>query len=138
MFNIEATDFDLLSSSHLNDPRLVSAFKMLVFCWKLKGSLLTCEKCSREITIDRNRLVFDPIASHRAWCPVLKNNQWKKRIDQIETILLNKSRHRLPEARQVDDVSCDPGEYKIAKVIRFSTSNRFCRTSSPHRISFTN
>ncbi|CAF0940120.1 unnamed protein product [Adineta ricciae] len=102
-FQIEATDFDLLSSSYLNDPRLLSAFKILVFYWKLKGSSLSCEKCCREISINRNHLILDPIASHRAWCPILKNEQWKKRIEQIETILHAKSRHKLEEIQSIND-----------------------------------
>jgi len=105
IFQIEATDFDLLSSSHLNDPRLLSAFKIIVFCWKLKDSLLICEKCCREIHIDINHLTFDPIASHRAWCPVLKNDQWKKRIEQIENILYKNSRHQLGEIKTNNDVN---------------------------------
>ncbi|CAF1340303.1 unnamed protein product [Adineta steineri] len=103
LFHIEPTDFDLLSSTHLNDSRLLSAFKIVVFCWKLKNSLLTCDKCCREIHININHLVFDPILSHRAWCPVLKNNQWKKRIEQIENILHEKSRHKLEEIKTTHD-----------------------------------
>ena len=89
----------------MNDPRLLSAFKILVFYWKLKGSSLSCEKCCREISINRNHLILDPIASHRAWCPILKNEQWKKRIEQIETILHAKSRHKLEEIQSISDVT---------------------------------
>jgi len=99
IFQIEATDFDLLSSSHLNDPRLLSAFKIIVFCWKLKDSLLICDKCCREIPININHLIFDPILSHRSWCPILKNNQWKKRIEQIENILYKKCRNKFEEIK---------------------------------------
>jgi len=105
MFQIEATDFDLLSSIHLNDPRLLSAFKIVTFCWKLKDSSLICDKCSREVSIHFNHLVFDPITSHRAWCPVLKNHQWKKRIEQIENILYRRSRNKsLPDVQSNTNV----------------------------------
>jgi hypothetical protein len=95
IFQIEATDFDLLSSSHLNDPRLLSAFKIIVFYWKLKDALLICDKCCREIPININYLIFDPISSHRSWCPILKDHQWKNRIEQIENILYKKSRKEI-------------------------------------------
>ena len=92
VFQIEATDFDLLSSSHLNEPRLLSAFKIVVFCWILKGTALICDKCCREVPLDSKHLTFDPIGSHRTWCPVLTNSQWKTRIGQIENILFTRSR----------------------------------------------
>lgn len=104
MFHVEPTDFDLLSSSHLNDPRLLSAFKILAFCWKFNNSSLICDKCCREIPIKMNHLVFDPIASHRAWCPVLKNDQWKTRIEQIENILFKNSRNRSSIIEPKNDV----------------------------------
>ncbi|CAF3055609.1 unnamed protein product [Rotaria sp. Silwood2] len=103
MFQIEATDFDLLSSSYLNDSRLLSAFKIRVFCWKFNKALVICDKCCREIHINMNHLIFDPILSHRAWCPVLKNNQWKKRIEQIENILYKKSRNKISEIKTNND-----------------------------------
>ncbi|CAF4954147.1 unnamed protein product, partial [Rotaria sp. Silwood1] len=103
IFQIESTDFDLLSSSYLNDPRLISAFKIRVFCWKFNNSLLICDKCCREIRINMNHFVFDPILSHRAWCPILKNNQWKKRIEQIENILYKKSRNKISEIKTNND-----------------------------------
>ena len=94
VFPIEATDFDLLASSHLNDPRLLAAFKIVMFCWVLKETSLICDKCCREISITSTKLTLDPIVSHRAWCPILKNNQWKQRIAQIEGILHKKSRDK--------------------------------------------
>ncbi|CAF0976842.1 unnamed protein product [Rotaria magnacalcarata] len=103
MFQIEATDFDLLSSSYLNDSHLLSAFKILVFYWKFNNSSLMCDKCCREIHIDMNHLTFDPILSHRAWCPILKNDQWKKRIEQIENILYKTSRNKLSNIKANDD-----------------------------------
>ncbi len=66
-----------------------------MFCWKLKDALLICDKCCREIPININHLIFDPISSHRAWCPILKDNQWKKRIEQIENILYKNSRKEI-------------------------------------------
>jgi hypothetical protein len=114
IFQIEATDFDLLSSSHLNDPRLLSAFKIIVFCWKLKDSLLICDKCCREIPINIHHLILDPILSHRSWCPVLKSNQWKNRIEQIENILYKKSRK---------DIQTNKTEHILSDII--STQNLF-------------
>lgn len=96
-FEIQPTDFDLLVSSHLNDPRLLSAFKIVIFCWKFKDSTLTCEKCCRVVPISFVHLKFDPITSHRSWCPILKTNQWKHRLEQIESILHRKSRQKLNE-----------------------------------------
>ncbi len=120
IFQIEATDFDLLSSSHLNDPRLLSAFKIIVFYWKLKDSLLICDKCCREIPINLNYLIFDPILSHRSWCPILKNNQWKKRIEQIENILYKNSRkNKFGEIKITKDIT----EHILPDII--STQNLF-------------
>jgi len=109
-FEIHPTDFDLLASSHLNDPRLLSAFKIVIFCWKFKDSTLTCEKCCRVVPISFVHLKFDPITSHRSWCPILKTNQWKHRLEQIESILHRKSRQKLNEfssstkSEQTDDI----------------------------------
>ena len=94
VFQIEATDFDLLSSSHLNEPRLLSAFKIVVFCWILKDTALICDKCCREVPLHSKHLTFDPVGSHRTWCPVLRNSQWKTRIGQIEHILFTRSRNQ--------------------------------------------
>jgi hypothetical protein len=85
-----------------------------MFYWKLKDSLLICEKCCREIPINLNHLTFDPIQSHRAWCPILKNNQWKKRIEQIENILHKKSRNQLGE------INVNKEKYFLLLLVRFS------------------
>lgn len=84
---IESNDFDLLSSSHLNDVRLLNAFKIVAFCWQLDETNLICEKCCRQIKIPSNQLTIDPILSHRTYCPILRNQQWKQRISQIDSIL---------------------------------------------------
>ena len=52
-----------------------------------------------------NHLIFDPITSHRAWCPMLKNNRWKKRIEQIQNILYRKSQHKRNEININHDVN---------------------------------
>lgn len=138
IFQIESTDFDLLLSSHLNDPRLLSAFKIIVFCWKLKDSLLICEKCCREISIDINHLIFDPISSHRAWCPILKNNQWKQRIEQIENILYKKSRRNFEDIKTNTDVNIFIDFLFLRKYFFYSKQNIFFLIYYQHKIYFMN
>ncbi|CAF1620952.1 unnamed protein product, partial [Didymodactylos carnosus] len=125
-FTLETKDIDerYLFIQYLNDPKICAAFKIVTFGWILsKDGILICEKCCREITNVKKKLVFDPVYSHRSWCPILKKNssyqyEWLKLIEQIQIVL--KDNNNRAYQSQIKPVKSNK-EVRIIKCLKVET-----------------